>query len=73
MLKAKTKAPEPSLLERLHAFRAELNEFIDAKAAELKASRDGATLPIGICRAQLDRNDGCLCRVVARILGDLDA
>jgi hypothetical protein len=72
MITAKKK-PEPSLLDRLHAFRAELDEFIQQKTMEQKNSRDGASLYVGDIRHMLTRGDSCLCRAVARILGDPDA
>lgn len=70
---AKKQKLEPSLLERIHAFRVELDAFIDAKAAELKASRDGSSLPIFDLRHMLTRGESCLCRAAARMLGDPDA
>jgi hypothetical protein len=69
----KKKQPEPTLLERIHAFRVELDNFIAEKAAELKRTRDGADLPIWDLRHMLTKGDTCLCRCVARMLGDPDA
>jgi hypothetical protein len=73
MIGAKKKQPEPSLLERLHAFRAELDAFIEQKTMELKNSRDGASLYVGDIRHMLVKGDSCLCRSVARLLGDPNA
>jgi hypothetical protein len=73
MLAKKPKQPEPSLLDRLHAFRAELDAFIEQKTMEQKNSRDGASLFTGDIRHMLTRGDHCLCRAVARLLGDPDA
>jgi hypothetical protein len=72
-LLAKKQKPGLGLLDKLHAFRAELDEFVNAKAAEMKASRDGASLYIGDLKHMLCKGDPCLCRAVARILGDPDA
>jgi hypothetical protein len=47
-MKALKKAPEPSLLERIHAFRVELDDFIDAKAAELRPVAMVKTSPSSI-------------------------
>jgi hypothetical protein len=65
--------PEPSLLERIHAFGSELNNWIDSKAQELKQTRDGAALPLFDLRNMLTRGDSCICRSAARMLGDRDA
>jgi hypothetical protein len=73
MIGAKKKQPEPSLLDRLHEFRAELDAFIEQKTMEQKNSRDGADLYVGDLRHMITRGDSCLCRVVARLLGDHDA
>ena len=70
---AKKQKPEPSLLDRLHAFRAELDAFIEQKTMEQKNSRDGASLFVGDLSHMLTKGDSCLCRSVARILGDVDA
>lgn len=70
---AAKKKPEPSLLDRIHALRAEIDAFIDKKAAELKASRDGAGQPVLLLRNMLTRGDSCLCRAAARMLGDPNA
>lgn len=70
---AKKQKPEPSLLDRLHAFRAELDAFIEQKTMEQKNSRDGASLFVGDLRHMVTKGDSCLCRSVARILGDVDA
>lgn len=69
----KQKQPEPSLLDRLHAFRAELDEFIERKTMEQKNSRDGASRYVGDIRRILTKGDSCLCRAVARLLGDPNA
>lgn len=66
-------APEPNLLERIHAFRAELDSWIDAKVADLKQTRDGAGMPVLQLRHMLTRGDSCICRAAARILGDPNA
>jgi hypothetical protein len=70
---AKKQKPEPGLLDRLHTFRAELDAFIEQKTMEQKNSRDGASLFVGDLRHMLTKGDSCLCRSVARILGDVDA
>ena len=70
---AKKQKPEPSLLDRLHAFRAELDAFIEQKTMEQKNGRDDASLFVGDLRHMLTKGDSCLCRSVARILGDVDA
>jgi hypothetical protein len=73
MMKAIKKQPEPTLLDRLHALRSELDAFIEQKTMEQKNSRDGASLFVGDIRHMITRGDQCLCRVVARLLGDPDA
>ncbi len=73
MIAAKKKPPEPSLAERIQAFQVELDAFLDAKAAELKATREGRDLFIGGLKHMITRGDTCRCRIVARLLGDPDA
>jgi len=63
---------EQALLNDLHTMRARFNEYIEAKTQALKASRDGAALPINYLRAQLTGGE-CLCQTIARLLGDPDA
>lgn len=62
MMAAKKKAQEPGLEERLAAIHSELQAFIDAKAAELKAGPCGDGVPIGVLRGLITRNEGCLCK-----------
>jgi hypothetical protein len=64
----KKKAPEPTLAERIDAFRAELERFIDEKTAALKRTRDGAELPLWDLRHTLTRGHSCDCFVVKRLL-----
>ncbi len=73
MIAVPKKKPEPTLAERIEAMQVELESFIDAKAAELKASRDGAALFIGDIKHMLTRGDTCRCRTVARLLGEPNA
>jgi hypothetical protein len=76
---AKTKsAPRPvvgpergrPLAERLEQARAEALAFIEAKVAELKATPEGAPLPIDWLRQDLRRRHGgsCDCKCVLSLL-----
>jgi hypothetical protein len=70
-LKTKQKDPVQSgsdLASRIKAARLEAENFIDLKVAELKASPDGATLPIGVLRQQVTRHSKCPCAVVLKHL-----
>jgi hypothetical protein len=68
MITAKKKAPEPTLAQRIEAIRDELEAFLDAKVAILKASPDGASQPLADLRHMITRGDSCLCRIVQRLL-----
>jgi hypothetical protein len=57
-----------SLADRIKAARDEAEAFIDLKVAELKASPEGATLPVGVLRQQVTRHSKCACAVVLRHL-----
>jgi hypothetical protein len=60
--------PATSLADRIKQARAEADAFIDAKTAELKATPDGALLPIGVLRQMITRGDRCACAVALSIL-----
>jgi hypothetical protein len=64
---AKKKQPEPTLAERIVQFQAELEAFIDERAAAMKRTRDGAELPIWDLRHMLTKGDTCPCRIVKRL------
>jgi len=72
MAKAKVvEAPvELPLEDRILALKAECERLIDELAAARKASKDGATLPIGVLRAMITKGDSCACRVVERLLSE---
>ena len=57
----------------IQRLRNRLDDYLNARAFEVKQSRDGAGLPLEILRANLTGNDHCLCHVVARLLGDPSA
>ena len=59
---------EPTFAERIEQMRAECEAYIDCKAAELKATPDGAKLPILVLRMTLTGQDSCSCRVAKRLL-----
>jgi hypothetical protein len=62
----KTKTPPP-LEDRIRAFREELDAFIDAKAAAIKAETPG--VPQAVIRNILtNRSFGCSCQAVLNIL-----
>ena len=67
MLKAKAK-PEVSLADRIRQARAEADAFIDAKAAEVKASKDGCGLPFPVIRQMLTKGASCSCRAALRLI-----
>jgi hypothetical protein len=59
--------PKPTLEERIRAFRDELDQFIDAKALELKADSEG--VPVMVIRNLLtNRTFGCQCQSVLNLL-----
>jgi hypothetical protein len=64
-----SKPPMPTLTEdRVLALQAEINSYIDARAAELKAT-DAPLVPLGVLRNILtSRSGGCECRAYLRIL-----
>jgi hypothetical protein len=64
---------KPDLLAELLAFRTKLDRYISDEVMKLKGSPTGASLPIESLRMMLTRNDSCLCRAAARILGNGDA
>jgi hypothetical protein len=65
-----TEAPvvEPSLADRIKETCALAEQYIDQKTAELKATPDGALLPIGVLRQMITRGDRCACAVALSIL-----
>ncbi|MGN8547820.1 hypothetical protein ACQPTN_24855 [Bradyrhizobium sp. 13971] len=59
--------PEKSLAERIGEFRAELDAWIDGKAAELKEDTPG--VPVGVLRNLLIARAGtCQCQAVQDML-----
>jgi hypothetical protein len=74
LLKAKQPKQEASpvvalpLAESLKQAQAEASAFIDAKTAELKATPDGALLPIGVLRQMITKHSRCACAVALSIL-----
>lgn len=54
---------EPALIDRLKAMHEEIELFIDAKVAALKADCPG--VPAECIRRDLTRGDSCLCRSYA--------
>lgn len=59
------KLQTPPLEDRIKAFQAELDGFIDERVAELKKTCPG--VPEGVLRAGLTRNVGCRCQAVLAI------
>jgi hypothetical protein len=68
MITAKKKAVELTLGQRIDAIRDEMEAFLDAKVAALKASSDGALQPVADLRHMITRGDSCLCRIVERLI-----
>jgi hypothetical protein len=59
--------PEKPLAERIEGFRAELDQFIDAKASEIKEASPG--VPEGVIRNMItNRFFGCQCQSVLHVL-----
>jgi hypothetical protein len=68
---AKRKAePAPDLAGEILRVRALIESYIDGKVAALKASRDGASIPVEQIRAMLTRNVMCGCAVALNLLAD---
>lgn len=61
-------APPPDLAGQILKLRGQVEAFLDAKVAELKASRDGASIPVDQLRHMLTRGDTCNCRVAMNLL-----
>jgi hypothetical protein len=68
MALAQRKQPVRDLGGEILRLRGEIESFISAKIAEVKASRDGKDLPPEVIRQSLTRNDSCLCRAAMNIL-----
>jgi hypothetical protein len=66
MLKAKT-TPQKPLERRIEEFRAELDAFIDAKAAEIKVQNESVPLPV-IRNMLTTRFFGCQCQAALNII-----
>ena len=67
MLKKPQPQPEKSLGQRIEDFRAELDRFIDAKAAEIKEKSPG--VPLQVIRNMLtNRFFGCQCQAALNII-----
>jgi hypothetical protein len=62
--------PAPDLGGEILRLRGQIENFIDGKVAELKASRDGQSLPVGDLRHMLTQGDSCLCRAATRLLNE---
>ncbi len=58
------------LADRFRKAIEEANAYIDLKTAELKASPDGALLPMGILRQCLTKNIHCACAAALQIIAD---
>jgi hypothetical protein len=67
---AAKKQPSVDLGGEILRFRGQLEAFLDARVAELKAGRDGASIPVEQLRLMLTRGDGCLCRAATHILAE---
>ena len=62
--------PSPDLAGEILRLRGQIESFIDAKVAELKAGRDGQSMPVKQLRLMLTRGDNCPCRVAMNILAE---
>jgi hypothetical protein len=62
--------PEPDLGGEILRLRGQIESFIDAKVAELKAGRDGQSQPVEVLRHMLTQGDTCLCRAATRLLNE---
>ena len=61
----------PDLAGEILRLRGQVEAFLDAKVAELKSSRDGASVPIDFLRHQLTGGEtSCHCRAAMRVLAD---
>jgi hypothetical protein len=58
---------EMPLAFRVEQMQAEIEAYIDAKLAELKASNDGKSLPIESLRQMMTARDRCSCATVLRL------
>jgi hypothetical protein len=74
-MKLKTKSqPQPevsaeaSLADRIKQAMAEADAFIDLKTAELKASPEGALIPIGVLRQMITKHSRCSCKAALALL-----
>jgi hypothetical protein len=71
MLATKRKpAPTTDLVGEILKLRGQIEAFIDAKVAEIKASRDGGSLPADVIRLHLTHNSGCWCQIALNVLAD---
>jgi hypothetical protein len=72
ILKSKP-APPPMLDEaRIRSLQNEINDFIDAKAIEIKRSCEGVPIPV-LRNVLVGRNHGCECRAFLNILAQDEA
>jgi hypothetical protein len=60
----------PDLAGEILRLRAQIESFVDAKVAELRASRDGQSQPADSLRLMLTQGSGCLCAVAMNILAE---
>ena len=60
----------PDLAGEILRLKGQIESFIDGKVAELKAGRDGASMPAEQLRHMLTRGDSCLCRAATNILAE---
>jgi len=60
----------PDLAGEILKLRGQVEAFLDGKVAELKAGRDGQSMPVEQLRHMLTRGDNCPCRVAMNILAE---
>jgi hypothetical protein len=63
--------PQPLDEARVSAFRAELDAFIDARAAEIAKTCPG--VPMGAIRTSITRGMGCQCAAYLRLKAEDEA
>jgi hypothetical protein len=67
---AAKKQPQVDLGGEILRLRGQIESFIDAKVAQLKAGRDGQSMPVEQLRLMLTHGDNCLCRCAMNLLAE---
>jgi hypothetical protein len=64
------KKQQPDLGAEIERLRGDLLAFLDDKVAALKATRDGAGLPVEMLKRQIVGESNCLCQIVQRLIDE---